>query len=433
LIRREGVLKLALSGGSQAVLEAPINMAFESRDRWKLEAGTVAIGGPQGKSAGILLETPFAVIREVGTSFAVRVEEQSAEVHVFDGEVEVFPEAKNRREPGSLNGLRSKTPPTDFRNPPGRTSTEEIPEGNPVRLLQGEAVRLLQRAGGWFLERLPAEAGRFLRPEASPVCVPRWRQAVLQQPELRHLWSFEGWQRQQVLRDHKGHLDLKEVVMFGGAGGGKALYFQPGASSLSRSVVPFRAETAGNSLGAAFQSTEVFVPSESLTVQAICRFDGLSHPQPEDVCILLGTRAGADRCGFLLAADGFGRLLCLFEANSPWLEIPVRLLPGGWYYLAATFENRENQGRPGSRVTVFVGELDGPSSLTKVVDGVWIPGQLPGGFLGVGKGFEKNGAHAYPWPGAIDELAVFSSALEEVTIRKHFGLLVGSQVVIAAP
>jgi hypothetical protein len=43
--------------------------------------------------------------------------------------------------------------------------------------------------------------------------------------------------------------------------------------------------------------------------------------------------------------------------------------------------------------------------------------------LGIGKGFDGTGAHAYPWSGELDEVAVYDAVLGIEQIQKHVDVL----------
>lgn len=212
--------------------------------------------------------------------------------------------------------------------------------------------------------------------------------------------------------------------MFEGAGGESVGYVEQGADLSSRAVRFHRVGQRGNWQGVALQTYDTFHPPEAFSVELVVRFDRPDRVTAEDLCVLLGTRQGPDRCGFLAAADGWGQVGIILDANHPWLEAPVRLTPGQWYFLALTFRREWRDHGVGTVVDWYMAPIGGPDQpLTKIVSGGWIAGWIPPGQLGIGKGFEKNGAHAYPWPGAVDEIAIFDAPLDEETITRHFQVL----------
>ena len=84
-----GMILIAASGHEVRVDRAS---AFELRgaDRIALMAGAVYVDSRDGASTGSLhVTTPFGVARDVGTRFAVRVDDDGLEVIVRDGEVRV--------------------------------------------------------------------------------------------------------------------------------------------------------------------------------------------------------------------------------------------------------------------------------------------------------------------------------------------------------
>ena len=47
--------------------------------------------------------------------------------------------------------------------------------------------------------------------------------------------------------------------------------------------------------------------------------------------------------------------------------------------------------------------------------------------LGIGKAFDWSVAHAYPWTGALDEVAVYDAVLDRDTLESHLDMLLGSE------
>ncbi|MDW8079088.1 MAG: LamG-like jellyroll fold domain-containing protein [Thermoguttaceae bacterium] len=398
----EEVVRFSLGSAVTGVLEGPAVLALEGADHLRLDRGVLTVAVGEDKVAGIRIGTPLGEVADLGTRFGVWTDGSGFEVHVFDGLARFRP-----REGLHLGGGHDIFP-------------------RERRIAAGEALRLVKLGAKVSLEGGKAQPGRFLHPNGGAAGVARWRQAILPEPSLAHLWSFEGWDRRVKLRDARGPLHLSEVVMFGGGGESGPDYFLQGADPSSRAVMVSRGNEFGNSRGVAFQTGEVFSPGEALTLEAIVRFDRPSSPSLEDLCVLIGTRQDARRCGFLLLADGFGQLGVTFDADLPWLELPLRMISGQWYFLAVVYRLEVRNGQAGTRVDAYCASLgDVSSGLTSIVKSAWTPGWIPAGHLGVGKGFEKNGAHAYPWAGAMDEIAIFHQALSEAEIARHFSALVG--------
>ena len=45
------------------------------------------------------------------------------------------------------------------------------------------------------------------------------------------------------------------------------------------------------------------------------------------------------------------------------------------------------------------------------------------GRLGIGKGYDQNRKAAYPWPGSLDEIAVYGAVLGADELREHVEVL----------
>jgi hypothetical protein len=54
-----------------------------------------------------------------------------------------------------------------------------------------------------------------------------------------------------------------------------------------------------------------------------------------------------------------------------------------------------------------------------------VPGTPSASRLGIGKAFDWSTAHAYPWPGALDEVALYNVVLDSETLGRHLAALVG--------
>ena len=415
-------IRLAFPEDSEAIFEGPGRLRFNGKNQLTLTEGALALRVSETSRQGYEIETPFGTVRDLGTSFAVRVGQTEGEVHVFDGQVEVIPLVL----PGDSGGM----PRTSGGNRQFSTTQATAPKDSTgsfrVRLATNQALRLLRQGDYWNWETVKAEPGRFLRSEDCPPYVARWRMKVQSDPRLAHLWSFEGWTAAEKLRDWRDDLHLHEVVMFGGSGGGKVGYFAAGAGPTSRAVWPFRAPIAGNSQGVGFQTAAMFEPSDAFTVECILAFRRPENFASEDICVILGSWGASDRGSLLLAADGYGQLLVALDPNQGWLEIPFRLLSNDWYYLAVSFRKSEGESVTGATVDLWAGNLNQPGAkLIRVLTDQRVGGWLPAGWLGVGKGFESGGAHAYPWPGPIDEVALYKEALKDEEIAEHFQILMG--------
>ena len=81
-----GAAELRFDSGTNVILEAPCALKIESADSARLLAGTVFVDVTE-VSNGFLLTTPEANIVDEGTQYAVTLDSESTEVHVFDGSV----------------------------------------------------------------------------------------------------------------------------------------------------------------------------------------------------------------------------------------------------------------------------------------------------------------------------------------------------------
>lgn len=81
-----GAAELRFDSGTNVVLESPCSLKIESSDSAQLLAGTVFVDVTE-VSNGFLLTTPEASIVDEGTQYAVSLDSESTEVHVFDGSV----------------------------------------------------------------------------------------------------------------------------------------------------------------------------------------------------------------------------------------------------------------------------------------------------------------------------------------------------------
>jgi ferric-dicitrate binding protein FerR (iron transport regulator) len=81
-----GAAELRFDSGTNVVLEGPCELLVSTADSARLLAGKVHVNVTE-VSNGFLLETPEAQIIDEGTQYAVALDSQATEVHVFDGSV----------------------------------------------------------------------------------------------------------------------------------------------------------------------------------------------------------------------------------------------------------------------------------------------------------------------------------------------------------
>jgi hypothetical protein len=131
---------------------------------------------------------------------------------------------------------------------------------------------------------------------------------------------------------------------------------------------------------------------------------------------VVATRDGQRECGFFLGAADEGHLVHLFDGDAEWIDGNLAFTPGEWYYVASTFRAADGQ----TTINTYAANLTlGEQKLSRVVVDAIAPGLPPPSRLGVGKGLDNTLAHAYPWPGRIDELAIYDAVLDEKTLAEH--------------
>lgn len=95
-----GFVELKFKNDVKVIVEAPATFEVESMMRMVLHQGRLSAKvSPQGD--GFTVETPTADVVDFGTEFAIEVlPDNSSEVHVFDGEVDVRPKLSNLNKDG---------------------------------------------------------------------------------------------------------------------------------------------------------------------------------------------------------------------------------------------------------------------------------------------------------------------------------------------
>jgi hypothetical protein len=86
---RQGVALLGFDGGAVLVVEGPADLRLESASAATLLRGKVVFRGDE--SAPFDLRTPTSTLVDYGTEYAVAVDPDGEEVHVFEGEVQRRP------------------------------------------------------------------------------------------------------------------------------------------------------------------------------------------------------------------------------------------------------------------------------------------------------------------------------------------------------
>jgi hypothetical protein len=291
-------------------------------------------------------------------------------------------------------------------------------------LSAGEIVEVLRRGDSLqFKEKIHCDS-RFVRRLPPPPAF-SLREAVASHPALVHHYTFEGLNPLGRRQDRRGSLHLLETVLQGGIGTGSLTYPVVGALPSTDAVAIRRSQSNSDTQGKALQSERDFVPPERMTLELLLRFDGFPAPGAGSIAAAVATRADASDCGFFLGVVEDGQLAHLFDADANWVETGFIPRTGEWYYVVSTFEPA---GGNQTKINTFVASLsDEHPELVHVVKGHVVEGTPAVGRLGIGKGFDETRAHAYPWSGALDEIAVYNEVLEEPRLKEHLSLLSGTE------
>ena len=200
----------------------------------------------------------------------------------------------------------------------------------------------------------------------------------------------------------------------------------------TNAVAPYRASRAGNTNGVGLQSDEDFQPPPQMTAELLLKLGGDASQAKGTISSAVGTRESGRKCGFFITAVDHGQLAHLMDSEAPWIEgeDAFAFAAGEWYYVAGTF--RVESGR--TRVNTYVANLSrGEQELSWVVKDQWAAGVPASSRLGIGKAFDASLAHAYPWCGELDEVAIYDSALDRKTLDEHLRAVIGAGTGKAGP
>lgn len=386
-----GLVELAFPGGTRVLLEGPARATVVASDRARLALGRLTLRNQGGRA--LTLETDMGSFRDLGTEFGVWVQgNRQTTLCVWEGAVEVLPS-----------------------------------EGQFQTVAAGKAVMLARRDGGASVSvaptRVPADAFvRQLPGWANPPSTAALRRVAAGRQDLIHHYPFEGDSIALRRRDVRGHWDLSEAVMADGRGDGRVAYDARSVDLSAGAIRPFRDAADGNTRGVSLQTEMQFLPPRAMTVELLARVAEGTDPQDGRIACAVATRGDADHCGFYLVAAEDLTLAMLLDADAPWAETSLKLVPGQWYYLACTWEAVAGDSKKTS-VHCYAANVSAGERSVREVFGGEIPGRPPASRLGVGKGFDASGAHAYPWCGSLDEVAVYASAWNMSTVQSHLDAL----------
>ncbi len=391
LVLREGLAELLFDDGASVILEGPAEFEPQSAACGILSRGRLTAHAT-GRALGFTIRTPQATVSDLGTEFGVAAERGGRSgVEVFIGNVEVCP---------------------------GRA-------GAGKRLRAGEAVQVVPVAAGLpHIVRVAAGSQSFVRslPSQPPSAhsAARLRAIVALNPHLIHHYPFEGESLEERLCDRRGNLPLGELAMRDGRGGEAIDDAAAGFDATARALRPYRALHHGNTRGVALQSEAVFQPPKAMTVELLLSFADPGEGLEGAIFAAVATRASRRDCGFLVAALGRGQIAVLLDGRARWLESGFSMVPGDWYYLASTFDTEEGR----TVVNCYVADLSaGQRTPRGVIRDQWVAGAPSAGPLGIGKGFDGEIAHAYPWSGALEGIAMYDAVLDGATLQSHLDAL----------
>jgi ferric-dicitrate binding protein FerR (iron transport regulator) len=138
-----GIAELSFDSGTNVVLEAPCELVVTSRDSARLLTGNVFVTVTE-LSNGFSLHTPEAEIIDLGTEYAVALDDVATEVHVFDGSVIWKPDVEgsdieDRIDSGEARLYSRSNPTTPKRIPFGQRQFVRRIEAD-VRAHSGEGL-----------------------------------------------------------------------------------------------------------------------------------------------------------------------------------------------------------------------------------------------------------------------------------------------------
>ncbi len=93
----EGIARITFASGAEVTLEAPAELELVSPKRCVLHGGRLIAKVPP-QAIGFVVDTPTAVLHDLGTEFGVNVRDNQADVQVFNGIVDVKHRASGQTE-----------------------------------------------------------------------------------------------------------------------------------------------------------------------------------------------------------------------------------------------------------------------------------------------------------------------------------------------
>jgi hypothetical protein len=154
LMLKEGTIQIDFFSGATAVIEGPATFQPLSSMSMRFEHGKIRLRVPD-PAVGFKLLTMDGEIVDLGTEFALALDGDDSELHVFDGEIEWHPKNSAMKRMRGGDGLKwsDGTPPATFvSNRQGFVGVEEIE--SQARLNQEKRLaKWNESRGRWLADR----------------------------------------------------------------------------------------------------------------------------------------------------------------------------------------------------------------------------------------------------------------------------------------
>ena len=373
-----GLMQIEFFSGAIVVLEGPADFELKSENHAVCRQGKLRATVPP-EAVGFTIDAPTVKLVDLGTEFGMDVaEDGAAEVHVFDGKVELH-------------------------------SPDDRPQaGIEQELLAGNAVRITSEGPPEAIESMPDDFASNAQLEKKSVLASNKRYAAWRKvserlkadPRIRHYYNFEdadSWARK--LRSHLPKASKQDGAIVGcqwteGRWSGKgALEFKRSGDRV-RFTLRIPREPAVHSMTL---MTWVRVDSLDQRFNALMLTDGSAPGKPHWQI----TKKGALELGLRLSS----------RESTVYTSAPI-LRPwtlGRWVHLATVYDGT------GRTVTHYLnGRQVSSHPLTSTI-------KLRGGQAQLGNWGRPHKTDKYParkFNGLMDEFAIFSEALDESEIKK---------------
>jgi hypothetical protein len=380
----EGLAEVTFDTGARVLLEGPALFEVQSENRATLHAGKLSAHVPS--AVGFVVQTPQGAVVDQGTEFGVFT--------VPSGLTDVFNFAGS-----ALLMFQDAAPGRDGQ-----------------RLGAGQALRLTDTG----VRSIPIDSTPFVRIMPTPSdALPRVRQMrelVSRHPRLLHHYTFEGDHGQgEHLLDRKGGIGLREFAF--GAGSLQALRYPPG---LDASTVAFTPQSMGpTSGGAALISLDKIVLPPRLTVECLVR-----PANGWGTGCAIATQGGPGQRGHFLRKSSKGPYFAVAIGRAAQeITMPVRFVPGHWYYVATTCAQSAEE----TTVNLYVANVTAHQDSLSQVGGQshTVPGSYGAtDYLRIGMGSTGKHGLRHVFRGSIDEVAIYGEMLSQGELQEHLRLLV---------